>query len=140
MKEYILNHDEIHCWVIDLDAHASKASQYLDLLNDAEKRRADRFVFKEHKERYIVTHGILNTLLSRYLNTSKFDLFFNKYGKPFIKNSFLNFNLSHSNRYACIAFANFEVGVDIEYMKDEAIVESIFPKTKRIILKRLQNN
>lgn len=137
MKEYILNHDEIHCWVIDLDTHVSKAFQYLDLLNDAEKRRADRFVFKEHKERYIVSHGILNTLLPRYLNTSKFDLFINEYGKPFIKNSFLHFNLSHSNRYACIAIANFEVGVDIEHMKEEAVIESIFSKNERDLFEKI---
>ena len=128
MNDYILDSNEIHCWVIDLDVHIFVAPHYLHWLSEAEKRRADRFAFKELKDRYVVSHGVLNILLASYLNTSQFEITFGEYGKPFIKDSFLHFNLSHSNRYACIAFANFEVGIDIEHMRDDAIIESIFSR------------
>lgn len=128
MKNEILNAHEIHCWVIDLSLHLCDASSYQKWLSEAEKSRADRFLFKELKERYVVSHGVLNRLLEKYLNTNQFEMSFGEYGKPFIKDSFLHFNLSHSNHYACMVFAHFEVGVDIEYMGEDAIIESIFSK------------
>ncbi|MBA3816870.1 MAG: 4'-phosphopantetheinyl transferase superfamily protein [Parachlamydiaceae bacterium] len=131
MKDCILDLNEIHCWVIDLDEHIFAVSRYLLWLSDAEKCRAERFAFKLLKERYIVSHGVLNMLLAGYLRSSQFEIAFSKYGKPFIKNSDVYFNLSHSNRYACIAFANFEVGVDIEHMKQDSVIESIFSENEK---------
>ena len=38
----------------------------------------------------------------------------NKYGKPFLDNSHLFFNISHSNDALVVAFSDKEIGVDIE--------------------------
>lgn len=140
MIDYIIDTNEIHCWVIDLDMYVNAAPRYLDFLSDAEKHRSNRFAFKELKERYVVSHGILNILLASYLKTQQFEISFGRYGKPFIKDSFLHFNLSHSNRYACIAFANFEIGVDIELMKDDSVVESIFSKNEKELYDNIQGH
>lgn len=140
MKAYILDSNEIHCWLVDLDVLVFAAPHYLHWLSGTEKRRANRFAFKELKERYVVSHGVLNILLASYLNTSQFEITFGEYGKPFIKDSFLHFNLSHSNRYACITFANFEIGVDIEHMGDDAIIESIFSKNEKDHFDKIQDN
>ncbi|QFG00389.1 hypothetical protein PB01_17135 [Psychrobacillus glaciei] len=46
----------------------------------------------------------------------KLEFFYNKNGKPFLKNSSLNFNLSHSENWIFCAVGNEIVGVDVEKM------------------------
>jgi 4'-phosphopantetheinyl transferase, cesP len=41
-----------------------------------------------------------------------------KYGKPFVSESSICFNVSHSGEFAVIIFDSTSVGVDIEIMKD----------------------
>jgi 4'-phosphopantetheinyl transferase len=60
---------------------------------------------------------MLRNLLSRYLSTSSSDLQFsyNQFGKPFLANASVNFNLSHTSDYAAFAIAEgVEVGIDVE--------------------------
>lgn len=42
----------------------------------------------------------------------------NKYGKPYIDNSHVSFNISHSGKYAICSFSKVEVGCDIELIGD----------------------
>ncbi|WP_197029621.1 4'-phosphopantetheinyl transferase family protein [Butyrivibrio sp. AE3004] len=58
-------------------------------------------------------------LLSKYLGITKDDqLYFNRYGKPSIKNQqpghHIEFNLSHSDDYVVLAVSNIPIGIDIE--------------------------
>lgn len=57
-------------------------------------------------------------LIKKYvMKNSKHKISFNKYGKPYIKDS-INFNISHSGDYVIIALSNKnEIGVDIERIK-----------------------
>ena len=43
-----------------------------------------------------------------------YGIFYNEYGKPYIKNNPIYFNISHSKPYTVICIADKEVGIDIE--------------------------
>lgn len=54
---------------------------------------------------------------------------YNKYGKPYLKNFY--FNISHSGRWVVLACANEDVGIDIEKIQEEIVVESFFSEEER---------
>lgn len=113
----VLNNDDLHVWLVSVKDFIAKIDNFWSILSKTEKTRANRFVFPEHKERFIIVHGILRQLLAKYLHTKPEDLSFitNKYGKPKIDN--INFNISHSRDLGLLAFAkNSAVGVDIEFI------------------------
>ncbi len=51
------------------------------------------------------------------------DLYYNSFGKPFLKNK-KNISISHSNEFACIIISDKNVGIDIE-VKSEKILKNI---------------
>lgn len=80
------------------------------------------------------SHSILfDILLTHYnLNYCETDLKKTEYGKYYIDNCPVKFNISHSKDNIVIAVSDTEVGVDTEIIKDEFRVRRIFgviPKT-----------
>ena len=58
----------------------------------------------------------------------------NEHGKLYLKNSWLQFNLSHSHELALFAFAYDQaVGIDVEFIRKEFIIDDI---VKRFFSKR----
>ena len=55
---------------------------------------------------------MLKKILKKY--HLKDDIFYNEYGKPYLKGNSLYFNISHSHDYTVIVIADSEVGVDIQ--------------------------
>ena len=93
----------------------------LDLLDDAERERAQRFVFDRDRECYTFAHGLLRLTLARYLNADPHMLRFAEQlnSRPQIATSAgpppLHFNLSHTHGLvACIVTATPDCGVDVE--------------------------
>jgi 4'-phosphopantetheinyl transferase len=136
--------NEVNIWTIYLPKFYHLANSYLNLLDQTEKDIASRFHFHYLKINYIVTHGIIRTLLSGYINQKPDQIEIKKtsFGKPFIENHPLRFNLSHSKNYAiCVFGIEREVGIDIEYIRedvvDEALTESILSAEELEIHKRL---
>jgi 4'-phosphopantetheinyl transferase len=106
----------IHVVDVRLDDRYQNA---LDVLDDAERGRAARFVFEPDRRRFIVSHALLRTVLGRFLNQPPGSLRFTTgfRGKPRLVDPpvDLRFNLSHAGERALIAVAlGREVGVDIE--------------------------
>jgi len=52
------------------------------------------------------------------LSQTEAAIVYNENGKPYLKDSGIFFNLSHSGKYAVCAFSDEEVGVDIEELSD----------------------
>jgi 4'-phosphopantetheinyl transferase len=95
------------------------------ILSVDERVRADGFRFQKDRERFIVAHGLVRTVLSGYLDCAPAELRFlrNARGKPHLDGTRtvdLRFNLSHSHDIALLALAEGrEVGVDIEHERPD---------------------
>jgi 4'-phosphopantetheinyl transferase len=95
----------------------------IDLLDQAERDRAARFVFDRDRRRFVLSHAWLRLVLGRFLDRPARSLRFataNR-GKPHLVDPPLDlrFNLSHAGERALIAVTlGREVGVDIEAMRD----------------------
>jgi 4'-phosphopantetheinyl transferase len=107
----------------------------LDLLNEEEKIRANKYRIEQKRKTYIFTKALLKTLLPYYAqkDSSKF-ICKNTYGKPYIKKSDLYFNISHTQDMSIIAFSKqHEIGIDVESMHYDSNIMDISTKyfTKR---------
>jgi len=93
------------------------------LLDSAERERASRFVFPEHRRRFVQAHAALRQILHRYTAILPGELRFaaGSNGKPYLSHpaaGALSFNLSHSGDLAVAAVGEVpEVGVDIECIR-----------------------
>jgi 4'-phosphopantetheinyl transferase len=128
----ILSAAEVHVWHANLDAHSAED---LQLLAADEVSRANQFHFARDKNHYIVARGLLRRLLAGYLDTdaAELRLEYAEKGKPALKSGVdasdqgsLRFNLAHSHGRAIYAFSHGrELGVDLEFMREEFAVETI---------------
>ena len=92
----------------------------LPLLTLSEQEFAGRFVFEEDRNRYSVARHSLRFLLSKYLSSDPDEIHISdeRNQKPFLIRpvSLIHFNVSHSGDWVLLAFANEELGIDIEKM------------------------
>ena len=109
----VLAPGELHVWRADLD-------RPIDLggLSATERERAERFKSATHRTRWSRSRALLRGLLGGYLDRRADALEFveARNGKPAVsKAAGLEFNLSHSDDLAVIAFArDTALGVDVE--------------------------
>lgn len=119
---------QVDVWRIKLDLLPATVKFLASNLSADEDRRAGRFHFEKDKTNYIIAHGCLRDILSRYLQSEPLNLSFNtnKYGKPTLEDHKLEFNLSHSGDFALIAVTlENKVGVDIEQVRSDIEFENI---------------
>lgn len=67
-------------------------------------------------KRMIETEYVLFYILRKHLNITKLDFIISGSGRPVLKNSKLNFNISHSKDYLIIAISDENISCDIEYL------------------------
>lgn len=113
---------DVHLWIANLDDYFARIKYISKYLSDDEIKKADRYYSVEHGYRYRIGRGLLRILLAYYVknkpNTFKF--IYNSYGKPFLENSKINFNISHSKNIAVYAFSLIDdIGVDVEYIDSQ---------------------
>ncbi|AGK96293.1 4'-phosphopantetheinyl transferase family protein [Clostridium pasteurianum] len=95
--------------------------KFFEYVSAEKAQRLSNFKIAEDKKR-----GILGELLVRYLICSKLkiknneiEFTTNRYGKPFLKDYIgLEYNISHSNELVVCAIGDYEVGIDVEYIKN----------------------
>jgi 4'-phosphopantetheinyl transferase len=116
-----LEDDLIHLWGFTLEGSLSCVEAFRQWLDEEEQVRASRFVRQEDRRRYILAHGSLRAVLSRYAGCAPNELTFKRRaeGKPYLVPSGAwqqppTFNMAHSHERALIAVANQEIGVDLE--------------------------
>ncbi len=123
--------DAVEVWTADLAAR-DRQDVLVALLSPEERERAARFVKRQDGERWARAHGILRSLLGRYvgIDPAALRLAIGEHGKPALADEAgggaatasgdgalpdVRFNLSHSGDLALYAFAlGREVGVDVE--------------------------
>ncbi|MCX6987676.1 MAG: 4'-phosphopantetheinyl transferase superfamily protein [Chlamydiae bacterium] len=110
--------EDVHLWLLHRDMLVSKKNNYFQKLDANELKQLKLFRYEKNKEDFILRHGILHELLSAYVGPiSSRNLKHNHMNKPFIEKEKISFNVSSSNDYILIGFANeVDIGVDIEYI------------------------
>jgi|SRR5580698_420145 4'-phosphopantetheinyl transferase len=133
--------DVVHVWRARLDQSSPVIKHFEHTLPVDERLRADRFYFRQDRDRFIAARGILRTILGRYLDRAPQALTFiyGAYGKPSLALESdanpIRFNISHSHGTALYAVTRGrEIGVDLEYVRNglaiEEIVTSFFSRTE----------
>lgn len=129
MRPVVLPAHEIHIWQAWLDVEQRERERLSAYLSADERARADRFVFANDREHFVVARGRLRELLGMYLERPPQSLEFRTgpYGKPtLVDRADLRFNLTHTHGLALYAFAmNRELGIDAEKIRPEFAGEEI---------------
>lgn len=101
-----------------LAALQPRMASYWELLGVDEQARAKRFRFDTDRDRFIIGHGLLRALLGRSLNMPPAEIAFlrGEFGKPFLENDPIHFNLSDTKDAVLVAIAHEPIGADIETM------------------------
>jgi 4'-phosphopantetheinyl transferase len=112
----------VHLWYATLADLRHRHAELEALLDPVEQERAQRFRFAHDRERFILGHGLLRSLLGKYLqrDASLVRMARGPYGKPYLERKQLRFNMSDTKDAVLIAFAHdLEIGADIETMARE---------------------
>ena len=123
----------VHAWGFSLDGSLSFLEQCRSWLSKDERGRAARFIHRQDHVRYVLAHGALRAVLSRYLRVDPADIALSRSeaGKPFVMGesgglSSFTFNMSHAHGRALIAVSKgHEVGVDLERIRSDIEVAKL---------------
>lgn len=135
-KIYMINVNEFGEW--------NKYEYLKQFVSKECRKRADKFYFVEDAKRTVGAELLVRYYLRLNYNTSnrKIEMEYNQYGKPYIKNSNdLYFNISHSCDWIICAWSNHEIGVDLENINIENIMDTLErEKIKLVICDYNKNN
>lgn len=125
-----LEENAVHLWGIELDGARSCLARCTGWLDEFERHRMTRLVREDLRQRYVLAHGGLRAVLSRYLGVEPHAVALDRgaTGKPLLTGelrdrSAITFNLSHAHGRALIAVSKAqEVGVDLEFVRADVEV------------------
>ncbi len=132
----------IHLHFATLAQLRPRAEEFNNLLDPVEQDRAERFRFAHDRERFVLGHGFLRSILGSYLRRdgSLIRLARGPFGKPYLERKDLHFNFSDTKDAILVAFATgHDIGADIETMAREvdhaAVSEHYFtaPEVRAIL-------
>jgi 4'-phosphopantetheinyl transferase len=112
---------QVRHFILDVDADTEAA--LVRMLDDEERRRAERFRFEEHRRRFVVRRGMLRLVLSRHTGTGPEMLRFARGAgdKPALagpEGNMLKFSASSSGGLGAVAVArDRELGLDLEQIR-----------------------
>ena len=123
-KDPALQAGAVDVWMASVAGAADWITKLRRTLSPNELRRSERFFFERDRLRYVVSHGLLRSILGRYMGADPSDLRFaaGTHGKPSLDGPHgghgVTFNLSHSGDLVLVAIASHcRIGVDIEYVR-----------------------
>lgn len=106
----------------------------LSCIEGEKQKRINDFVFEEDKIRCIKSDLLLKTVLNGRFDIpiDKIKYKTNKYGKPYLINSEVCFNISHSGNWVVCAVSQGAVGIDVESIKpvDFSLVSKFFSEAE----------
>ena len=96
--------------------------QLQEMLNDEERRRAERYRVPGRGDRFIVARAVLRSVLGRVVGVNPGEIVFayGKNGKPSIGDGAPFFNASDSGNHVVVALASTEIGIDLEVARSLA--------------------
>ena len=123
-NQCVLGNDDIHVWLIALEASHSEQVIGTETLAFAERERALRFKFELDRARFLQRRVALRDILAPYLEVGPQDIEFreNEFGKPSVVTSAghagLSHSVSHSDAVAVVAVTRAgKIGVDVERVR-----------------------
>lgn len=123
--------NQLDVWKLNISALSFPENKDLQNLNSDQEKHFKRFHFKKDKKRYFYTRFFLKKILSKYLQLEDPIIFINKskFGKPYLQDNSIYFNISHSSDYIVWAFSKKSpIGIDVEYKKDKLSLEGIMKR------------
>jgi 4'-phosphopantetheinyl transferase len=123
--------DEVHAWyVFAADADPDLIDRFRAVLSESERRRAERFHFERDRVLYVVAHGLLRMVLSRYaaIEPAQWRFAAGSAGKPRVVGPGaelgIQFSLSHTHGLAaCAVRRGQDIGIDAEHTARPASME-----------------
>ena len=86
------------------------------------------------KENY-TSENLLKYALKDYANIDKYEIVYNEYGKPYLKDIDIYFNISNSKNVSVCVISNREVGIDIQYKTyKESLKNKVFNNKEQELL------
>ncbi|WP_287018042.1 4'-phosphopantetheinyl transferase superfamily protein [Cycloclasticus sp.] len=113
-----LKQGEVHVWVFDLMVPITSKAH--TIVSETEWLKINRLKHQQNRALALSMRVQLKRLLSCYLGISPVELQFDttEFGKPYLKNQTLSFNVSHSGSQALVAMTLEEdIGVDLEHWR-----------------------
>jgi 4'-phosphopantetheinyl transferase len=136
--------NEIHLYYQPFEPLYKETDKYLSLLSEDEQQRAKQFHFEMDQKNFIIARGSLRTVLASYLQSNPKTILFNygAHGKPYLIDSSLEFNLTHSKEAFLIGCTvDTPIGVDLELISRKidycALGEQIFSPAEKIYFESL---
>ena len=139
----------VHLWGIELDGSPRCLERCAQWLDKEEQHRAARLIREEDRHRYVLAHGGLRAVLSRYLGIGPdaLEMCRSEAGKPSLTRELrgqpaITFNMSHAHGRALIAVSKGqEIGVDLERIRSDVEVvklsERYFAPSEHATIMRL---
>src|SRR5690348_16896159 len=126
----MLNNNQVDLWLINTILTPTQLALLQAYLDAQEMVRAKRFRSPEQQQRFIIAHGFLRFILSKYLQQAPdtINFTYNKHNKPAlaVNPQHYQFNLSHSQQQIAIAVTKqAAIGIDIEVSKEREIADLI---------------
>jgi 4'-phosphopantetheinyl transferase len=111
---------------------------YKDILSDIELAKANRFLIKRDREKFISRRHSLRSILSKFVFIQPAQLQFHQSGnkKPAIEG--IEFNSTHSEDLILIAVNSSAIGIDLEFINPDfdfgALIPSCFNREEQVFI------
>ncbi len=95
-------------------------TNYYSIIKPIKKDKIDKLKYDKDKKLSILGEILLiDTLKKHYkINYQDINILYNKNGKPYIENSNIYYNISHSYDYVTLIVSNRKCGIDIEKIRE----------------------
>jgi 4'-phosphopantetheinyl transferase len=129
----VIGPGEVAVYYVFSDAvrDAALLERYAAMMSAEERARQERFVFEYDRHQFLVTRGVVRTLIGTLLGIAPRDCAFtaNAYGRPSLTvpgTASLDFNISHTKGLvACAVTGAPDVGLDVENIDRRAVDEDL---------------
>ncbi len=112
-KEVIINDaTTLYLWKITEDLKWFKGAIKL---NSSSQKRVDSMKSESHQKGFLAVRMLL-----QHLDYSDFDLYYDSYGKPHLKDGKC-ISISHSHEFSAIALSTNIIGIDLELVKEKTL-------------------
>lgn len=112
-KKISLQHNtSVYLWKINEEISDLKKDLFL---GEVSLNRLEKMKSSKHIKGFLAVRKLLNEV-----NYSDADLFYDAFGKPFLKDG-KHISISHSHDFACVIISENHVGIDIELKNDKII-------------------